>query len=81
MANPRATTYTDLQLTSAFRNYDTTQQPVLFLLDVPVGGRFEIDGRGFEKLKNNRTRAVCKDLKNGKKYLVPKMAEVRWLDK
>lgn len=81
MANPRATTYTDLQLTSAFRNYDTTQQPLLFLLDVPVGGRFEIDGRGFEKLKNNRTRAVCKDLKNGKKYLVPKMAEVRWLDK
>ena len=79
MANPRATSYADPQLSRAFRYYDSGQQQVTFLSDLAIGHRFEINGRRFEKLKNNRTRVVCRDLKNGKNYLVSKMAEVNGL--
>ena len=81
MANPRATSYADPKLTSALQRYHAERENLIFLSDIPIGGCFEIDGRRFEKLKNNRTRAVCKDLKNGKRYLVSKMAEVNLLDK
>ena len=81
MANPRATSYADPLLTSAFRKYDSKAGNVVYLDDIPIGHHFEINGRRFEKLKNNRTRAVCKDLKNGKNYLVSKVAEVNWLNK
>ena len=83
MANPRATSYADLQLTNAFRLYDADNghRRLKLVSELPIGCRFEINGRGFEKLKDNRTRAVCRDLKNGKKYLVSKIAEVRLLGK
>ena len=81
MASPRATSYADPLLTSAFRKHDAKHRHMMFLSDISVGNRFEINGRKFEKLKNNRTRAVCKDLKNGKKYLVSEMAEIRLLNK
>ena len=79
MANPRATSYADPRLSRAFRHYDSGQQQVTFLSDLAIGHQFEINGRRFEKLKNNRTRVVCRDLKNGKNYLVSKIAEVNGL--
>ena len=79
LTNPKATSYADPLLSRAFRNYDSEQEQVTFLSDLAIGCKFEIDGRRFEKLKNNRTRVVCKDLKNGKNYLVSKMAEVSCL--
>ncbi|MDN5215583.1 transcription elongation protein SprT [Fulvivirgaceae bacterium BMA12] len=79
MSNPKATSYTDPLLSRAFRNYDATPQRPIFLADLAIGHQFEINGRKFKKLKNNRTRAVCRDLRNGKNYLISKMAEVSYL--
>ena len=42
-----------------------------FLKDMSIGSSFVLKKRSFRLLEYRRTRALCLDIQNGKKYLVP----------
>lgn len=76
MRNPKASTSGDPSLVKALAAYDKGSVDVFILEDLPLGDEFTFRKRSFRKLEKKRTRALCLDLKNGKKYLIPEMAEV-----
>lgn len=77
MRNPKASTSGDPALVKVLAKYDERGVEVFTLEDVPLGEEFVFRKRSFRKLELKRTRAVCLDLKNRKKYLIPEMAEVK----
>lgn len=76
MRNPKASTAGDPQLVKVLATYDEGNETAFTLGDIPSGNEFTFRKIAFRKLETKRTRAVCLDLKNGKKYLIPEMAEV-----
>ncbi len=77
MKNPKASTSGDPTLVKVLAKYDEGAVDTFTLEDVPLGEEFVFRKRSFRKLELKRTRAVCLDLKNRKKYLIPEMAEVK----
>jgi SprT protein len=77
MVNPRATTFSDTDLTHAFRRYDPRATTLTFLADIPSGSVFELRGRWFKKGETKRTRVLCQEMKSRRKYFVPADAEVQ----
>lgn len=76
LKNPAASTCADPDLFKALRRYDPKAASMAHVEDIPVGGRFELEGRLFEKISQLRTRARCKDLTNGRLYFVQGVAVV-----
>lgn len=76
MRNPKASTSGDPSLVKVLATYDEGAVDTFTLEDVPIDEEFIFRKRSFRKLELKRTRAVCLDLKNGKKYLIPQMAEI-----
>lgn len=79
MRNPKASTAGDPALVRVLSKYDPEGQNYLTLADIAFGEEFTFRKRGFRKLEKKRTRAVCLDLRNRKRYLIPEMAEVERL--
>jgi len=75
MKNPKASAAADPKLTQAIRKYNENYSGT-FLSDLSIDDRFELRGRAFRYLEKKRTRALCLDLTNQKKYLIPLLAEV-----
>lgn len=75
MKNPKASTATDHQLFQAIAQHDE-QTAQIRLIDLSVGEQFGLKQRYFELLEKKRTRALCLDLRNQRKYLIPMIAEV-----
>ncbi|WP_114752241.1 SprT family zinc-dependent metalloprotease [Pleomorphovibrio marinus] len=82
MTNPKASAGADFFLAKELKKYDTVKPGVdlVFLGDVKVGSAFEIKARVFKKLETRRTRVLCQELSNGKKYLISSHAEVALVD-
>ena len=76
MRNPKASTAGDPALVRVLAQYDPEGAQALTLADIDFGEEFTFRKRGFRKLEKKRTRAVCLDLSNRKRYLIPEMAEV-----
>lgn len=76
MKNPKASTSGDPALVRALAVYQPDSASVLTLADVSLGEEFAFRKRAFRKLEKKRTRAVCLDLANNKRYLIPEIAEV-----
>jgi predicted SprT family Zn-dependent metalloprotease len=76
MKNPKASTSADHKLVKVLALYDPTQTSTFTLDRVPLQGEFKLRNRSFKKLEIKRTRSLCLDLKNGKRYLIPEIAEV-----
>lgn len=76
MRNPKASTSGDPSLVKVLAAYDENSEQQFTLSDLPLGEEFVFRGRAFRKLEKKRTRAVCLDLKNQKKYLIPEMADI-----
>lgn len=76
MRNPKASTAGDPALVKVLAAYDEGNSDAFTLEDVPLGDEFVFRGRAFRKLEKKRTRALCLDLKNKKKYLIPEMADI-----
>lgn len=75
MKNPKASTAADQYLLKAIAQYD--EKPAgLRLMDIEKGDVFELRKRQFELLEKKRTRALCLDLGNQRRYLIPMVAEV-----
>lgn len=80
MRNPKASTAGDPALVRLLAQYDPEGSNLPTLAEVAVGGEFMFRERAFKKLEKKRTRALCLDLSNQKKYLIPELAEVKPLD-
>lgn len=77
MKNPKASTSADHTLVKVLSTYDRdTLYAGLTLDSVPIGQEFLLRKRRFRKLEVKRTRALCLDLNNHKRYLIPQIAEV-----
>ncbi|HEX8547375.1 MAG TPA: SprT-like domain-containing protein [Cytophagaceae bacterium] len=71
--NPKASSCTDAALLKALRLFDAESKE-LYLSDLALGDTFKFNKRIFKKLEIKRSRALCKDLENGKKYYIPQIA-------
>lgn len=76
MKNPKASAAADPNLMSALRQFDS-QEKKPTLAQLPLNEEFEFKKRWFRKLEVKRTRALCLDLQNQKRYLVPLIVEIR----
>ena len=77
MRNPKASTAADPALARILSRYDSEGSNLPTLAEVAVGGEFVFRERAFKKLEKKRTRAVCLDISNRKKYLISEVAEVK----
>ena len=77
--NPKASSCSDPRLYQVLKEYDVAGNKIL-LNQIKVGQQFTFNGRTFEKLEKKRTRSVCKELSNGRKYLIAEIAEVEPLE-
>jgi len=75
MENPKATTASDITLMKALRAFDHRQTPIT-LLDLKIGQSFILKNREFKILEKKRTRFVCQQSTNKKRYLISGMAEI-----
>jgi hypothetical protein len=71
MANPKASSFADTDLTKALRNFDDGISTNIALSDIPEGSMFHLHGKYFTKGKLRRTRILCKEVKSKRHYLVP----------
>ena len=71
MANPRASSFADTELTKVLRRYDAHAAHYATLSDIPEGSIFRFQGRFFRKGKIKRTRVLCHEVKTRRHYLVP----------
>lgn len=56
---------------------EQVRSSLLQLKDLVIGQRFSLDGRHFELLEMKRKNAVCRDLGNGRDYLVSGQAPIK----
>jgi hypothetical protein len=71
MEEPRASTFTDSELTSAFRRYDPDALHHITLRTLEEGSVFKLQGRYFKKGKLRRSRFLCREVNSKRNYLVP----------
>ena len=71
MANPKASTYSDTELTELLRSVDAKWSRATLLSDIPEGSLFGLHGKWFRKGALQRTRVLCLELKTKRKFLVP----------
>ena len=71
MANPKASSFADTELTKVLRRYDKDAGQYATLSDIPEGSIFRFQGRFFRKGKIRRTRVLCHEVKTKRHYLVP----------
>lgn len=76
MKNPKASVGGDPKLAKALSNYNENSTNELRLEDVELGAEFLFRNRTFRKIEVKRTRAVCLDVQNHKRYFIPLMVAV-----
>lgn len=78
LQNPSATTQSNSALVKALRNFDEQEEEgKMALANLEAGAIFELNGRHFEKGELRRTRYLCTDKTNGKRYVVSAIAMVK----
>lgn len=76
LKNAGASSCSDPQLLKALQQYDHWHEGVVYLSDIKQGEKFEFNKRIFTKQELRRTRALCLDLGNNKRYLIAEIAKV-----
>ncbi len=76
MASPKASSFSDSELTQMFRAFDMRQKSAVLLSHIPEGSVFHLHGKWFKKGKLRRTRVLCHEVKTRRQYLVPADAPV-----
>jgi SprT protein len=71
MVNPKASSFSDAELTKVIRQYDPKSIAGIILSEIPEGSIFSLNKRWFQKGKLRRTRFECRELKSKRNYLVP----------
>ena len=76
MASPKASSFSDAELTRLFRSQNEREKNAVLLSQIPEGSIFHLHGRWFKKGKLRRTRVLCSEVKTRRQYLVPVDAAV-----
>jgi SprT protein len=78
LKNPAASSCTDLKLFRTLKRYDKPDLTNKITVEsLPIGGVFKWkDGRHFRKIKKNRTRYQCIEIKTNRLYLFSSIAEI-----
>jgi len=71
MVNPKASTFSDTEMTELLRNADPKWSRATLLSEIPEGSLFGLQGKWFRKGTLQRTRVLCLELKTKRKFLVP----------
>jgi SprT protein len=71
MASPKASSFSDAELTHLFRSLNERERNAVLLSQIPEGSVFHLHGRWFKKGKLRRTRVLCHEVKTKRQYLVP----------
>jgi hypothetical protein len=71
MVNPKASTFSDSEMTELLRNEDPKWSRATLLSEIPEGSLFGLHGKWFRKGALQRTRVLCLELKTRRKFLVP----------
>jgi SprT protein len=79
MKNPKASTYSDLRLVNALRQFDTNDDGLVPLSALDKGQIFEFNNMMYTRLDLRRTRVLCLQADTSRKYLISKLAMVRSL--
>ncbi|HEY8401340.1 MAG TPA: SprT-like domain-containing protein [Cytophagaceae bacterium] len=77
--NPKASSCSDISLLKALGQYDT-HTPLPFLSDVKNGQVFRFQKTVYRKEKTLRTRALCVEIKTGRKYYISEGAQVEIIE-
>lgn len=78
LRNPSASSCTDLKLFRTLKKYDSPKNNGKITVEsLPFGSQFQWkDGRIFQKMKKNRTRYQCLEMKTQRLYLFSPIAEI-----
>ena len=76
LKNAGASSCSDPQLLKALQQYDHWHDGLVYLSDIQEGELFEFNKRVFRKHELRRTRALCVDVSNDKRYLIAEVAKV-----
>lgn len=76
MQRPSASTASCQPLWIALRSLDEVPQHVVLLAQVPDGSTFRFGQTNYLKVEKRRTRALCQNLENGRRYLISTAAQV-----
>jgi hypothetical protein len=74
LQNPKACSGVNHTMERAFIPYDAHQKALL--IDVPIGSHFIFGANTYQKLENRRTRVMCLNVSNKRKYTINKGAQV-----
>lgn len=73
--NPKASSCSDPVLFQVLRQFDGDNEKVP-LSKIAIGEVFAFNQKEYKKMKKQRTRSVCLDLNNNRKYLISEIAPV-----
>ncbi len=79
MRRPKASTYADPDLLHVLRQFDDQDVDLVPLDMLGEGDTFEFNNSMYKKLNLRRTRVLCQQADTSRKYLISKMALVRFL--
>jgi len=71
MVNPKASTFSDPEMTELLRSVDSKWSRATLLSEIPEGSLFGLHGKWFRKGSLQRTRVLCLEIKTKRKFLVP----------
>ena len=74
LTNPKARSGVSLDVEKAFSKFD--EHPVLYLEDIEEGSNFIFRSATYQKLETRRSRVLCLNLDNNRKYTINKAAAV-----
>lgn len=80
LLNPKASSCSDIHLLKALGAHDEKTH-LQFLSDISKGDTFRFNKKYYLKESTIRTRAICKELKSGKKYYISEAAQVEVFQK
>lgn len=75
LTNPKASSCADINLVKALQMHDEPDNTML-LANLSVGEMFILQDKKFRKDKVNRSRSICTDVINNKRYFVSNAAKV-----
>jgi SprT protein len=77
MHNPKASSDSDQDLTRVLHRYNRGFNPdIKYLESVRPGEKFIFQGRIYLKIENKRTRALCRDIRSGREFLIPGLSNI-----
>ena len=80
LINVKASSCTDQNLSRVLIKYDKPIQGLILLEELPSKSVFNLSGKNFTKGNLRRTRYVCVDNSNNKRYLISALAQVKQIE-